>query len=85
MAYEVDGKGNFRTYDDANLPSLLSLPYLGISYPRTDSYTRKYVLSSENKYFYQKGAVGGVGSSHTEPRFIWPLALIAQILTSPSD
>ena len=29
FAYEIDGMGNYRTYDDSNLPSLLSLPYLG--------------------------------------------------------
>jgi meiotically up-regulated gene 157 (Mug157) protein len=27
LAYEIDGFGNYRLYDDANLPSLISLPY----------------------------------------------------------
>lgn len=28
-AYETDGFGNYTLIDDANVPSLLSLPYLG--------------------------------------------------------
>ncbi len=28
FAYEVNGKGDSKTFDDANLPSLLSLSYL---------------------------------------------------------
>ena len=82
LAYEVDGMGGYRLYDDANLPSLLSLPYLGIDYGSYYSDTRKYVLSSANKYYYQRDDIKGVGSSHTEPRYIWPLALTVQILTS---
>lgn len=29
FAYEVDGTGNYRLYDDSNLPSILSMPYMG--------------------------------------------------------
>lgn len=29
FAYEVDGTGSYRIYDDSNLPSILSMAYLG--------------------------------------------------------
>ena len=29
FAYEVDGSGSYRIYDDSNLPSILSMAYLG--------------------------------------------------------
>jgi meiotically up-regulated gene 157 (Mug157) protein len=48
-AYEVDGKGNAVFTDDANVPSLLSLPYLGYAYDE-DVYanTRRFILSEDN-------------------------------------
>jgi len=47
--------------------------------------TRRFILSEQNKYFYGRGEINGVGSSHTNERYIWPLALITQILTSNSN
>ena len=46
-AYEVDGYGNYYCIDDGNVPSLLSLPYLGAVKPDDQIYqnTRKLVLS----------------------------------------
>lgn len=57
FAYEVDGRGNYRSYDDSNLPSLLSLPYLGFVGINDTVYqnTRKLILSESNKYFYARG------------------------------
>ncbi|HEY4154285.1 MAG TPA: glycoside hydrolase family 125 protein, partial [Puia sp.] len=46
-AYEVNGFGSFNLMDDANVPSLLSLPYLG-AVPNTDPVyqnTRKLLFS----------------------------------------
>lgn len=34
FAYETDGFGSFLLMDDANIPSLLALPYLGYTYRR---------------------------------------------------
>jgi uncharacterized protein len=47
FAYEVDGFGNFYHMDDANIPSLLSLPYLGFVGVNDTTYqrTRQRVLS----------------------------------------
>lgn len=81
---ETDGMGNKRLFDDANIPSLLSAPYLGFCSSDDDMYvrTRAFILSDDNPYYY-KGQFGeGVGSPHTRPGFIWHLALSMQGLTS---
>src|SRR5215212_10688799 len=67
-----------------NVPSLLSLPYLGYCAPDDPIYlnTRRWVLSDENPYFYRGTAAAGVGSPHTPPRYIWHIALAVQGLTS---
>lgn len=83
-AYEVDGFGNSVLMDDANVPSLLSLPWLGCCSERDELYqnTRSFVLSNENPYYYEGKAAKGIGSPHTPPRYIWPIALSMQGLTS---
>ena len=58
-AYEVDGYGNHMFMDDANVPSLLSMSYLGII-PESDKIwkrTRKFVWSEDNPYFF-RGSCG---------------------------
>merc|ERR1719189_615754 len=84
--YEVDGLGNCLLMDDANVPSLLSLPYLDPSRSTFDekiySRTRQFVLSEHNPWFF-KGTDGeGVGSPHTHQNQIWPLAMVMQAMTS---
>ena len=83
-AYEVDGLGHANLMDDANVPSLLSTPYLG--YTRADDpiylNTRRFVLSADNPYFYSGKVAEGVGSPHTPSGYIWPLALVMEGLTS---
>jgi meiotically up-regulated gene 157 (Mug157) protein len=83
-AYEADGLGHHTLMDDANVPSLLSLPYLGYCAPDDPIYlnTRRWILSDENPYYYSGTAAAGVGSPHTPPRYIWPIALAVQGLTS---
>ncbi|MFO8174991.1 MAG: glycoside hydrolase family 125 protein [Longimicrobiales bacterium] len=86
-AYEVDGFGNRHHMDDANIPSLLSLPYLGacdISDPRYVR-TRAFVLSPDNPYFFRGTAGEGVGGPHVGLEMIWPLAIIMRALTSGDD
>ncbi len=84
FAYEVDGKEQYKTFDDANLPSLLSLPYLQFVNEDDEIYanTRSHLLSTANPYFYQNGNIKGIGSSHTPTNSIWPLALMTQALTT---
>jgi meiotically up-regulated gene 157 (Mug157) protein len=85
-AYEVDGLGGVNLMDDANVPSLLSLPYLGWCATDDPLYrrTRAYVLSDENPYHHQGTAASGVGSPHTPARYVWPIALCMQALTASS-
>jgi hypothetical protein len=83
-AYEVDGYGHVNLMDDANLPSLLSIPYFTYL-PQIDPIyqnTRRFVLSPANPYFYSGKYASGVGSPHTLHGYIWPLSLIVQALTS---
>lgn len=83
-AYEVDGRGHANVMDDANVPSLLSIPYFGYL-PKTNSVylaTRRFVLSDRNPYFFRGSYAEGVGSPHTPHGYVWPLALCVQALTS---
>jgi hypothetical protein len=86
-AYEVDGQGHAILTDDANIPSLLSAPYIGYTSP-TDRYydnTRRFLLSQDNPSFYQGQVARGIGSFHTPDHWVWPLALIVQGMTAKTD
>ncbi len=83
-SYEVDGRGHANLMDDANIPSLLSIPYFGYL-PQNDAVyqdTRRFVLSPRNPYFYSGRYARGIGSPHTPPGYVWPLSLVMQALTS---
>ena len=83
-AYEVDGLGNALLMDDANMPSLLSLPLTGGIDPEDPLYlaTRAFILSPENPFYYAGEYAAGIGSPHTPPGYIWPIALAVQGLTT---
>ncbi len=86
-AYEVDGLGHAILTDDANIPSLLSAPYIGYTTPNDRYYenTRRFLLSADNPSFYQGQVARGIGSFHTPDHWIWPLALIMEGLTATTD
>jgi len=86
-AYEVDGFGNQLLMDDANVPSLLSLPYLGCCASNDPVYrrTRALILSPENPYFFRGTAAEGIGGPHVGMNMIWPLGIIVRALTSTDD
>ena len=86
-AYEVDGFGNALLMDDANVPSLLGLPYLDAVKASDPVYqnTRKFVLSSENPYFFQGRAAEGVGGPHVGIDYVWHLGIIVRALTSDNN
>jgi meiotically up-regulated gene 157 (Mug157) protein len=83
-SYEVDGLGNSVNMDDANIPSLLSLPYLGFCDKDDEIYlkTRRFVLSEKNPWFFSGEQVSHIGSPHTGAKRVWPLAMAMEIITS---
>jgi uncharacterized protein len=86
-AYEVDGYGNYYCIDDGNIPSLMSLPYLGAVSANDPIYqsTRKFLQSGENPYYCQGRAASGPGGPHVGMGMIWPLGLITEGLTATND
>jgi uncharacterized protein len=86
-AFEVDAYGNSYCTDDGNIPSLLSLPYLG-AVKRDDRLyrdTRRFLRSDDNPYLCRGKAASGPGGPHVGIDMIWPLGVIMQGLTSTDD
>lgn len=86
-AYEVNGLGSYNLMDDANVPSLLSLPYLGAVKNTDPLYqnTRRFLLSEYNPFFFKGKAGEGIGGPHAGTDLIWPLSIIIRALTSNDD
>lgn len=84
-AYEIDGYGGRLLMDDANAPSLLSLPYLDSS-PNAALYarTRNFVWSQQNPWFFRGSAGEGIGGPHIGRDSIWPMSQILYALTGDS-
>jgi len=83
--YEIDGLGNVSVMDDANVPNLLSFPYLDICKPTDPTYqaTRKFVWSKRNPQFFE-GKYGAIGG-HVGPDMVWPMSFIIHGMTSTSE
>ena len=83
-AYETDGLGNYNLMDDANVPSLLSMDYLGYEgkNPQVAENTRNLILSEANPFYYRGAKAEGIGSPHTPVEYIWHIALCMQGLTA---
>lgn len=86
-AYEVNGFGSYLLMDDANVPSLLALPYLNAVKNTDPVYinTRKMLLSDNNPFFYKGKAAEGIGGPHVGFDMVWPLSIIVRGLTSNND
>ncbi|WP_417353154.1 glycoside hydrolase family 125 protein [Flavobacterium alkalisoli] len=86
-AFEVDGFGNSLLMDDANVPSLLGLPYLDAVDVNDPVYqnTRNFVLSTDNPFFFKGTAAEGIGGPHVGMDMIWPMAITMRALTSTDE
>lgn len=86
-AFEVDGFGNHLLMDDANVPSLLAMPYLGdvdINDPIYQN-TRRFVWSEDNPYFFKGKAGEGIGGPHVGYDMAWPMSIMMKAFTSQND
>ena len=86
-AYEVDGYGSHLLMDDANVPSLLSMAYLG-DVPLSDPVyqnTRRFVWSTDNPAFFRGKAGEGVGGPHVGMDMPWPMSIMMLAFTSQDD
>ena len=87
FAFEVDGFGNQLMMDDANVPSLLAMAYLGdidINDPIYQN-TRRFVWSEDNPYFFKGKAGEGIGGPHIGYDYIWPMSIMMKAFTSQDD
>ena len=87
FAYEVDGFGSVNFMDDANCPSLLSLPYLGYVQSSDPVYlaTRSFVWSHRQGFWWSGSGGRGIGGPHAGYGMIWPMSMVMFALTSESD
>ncbi|MDR0810670.1 MAG: glycoside hydrolase family 125 protein [Paludibacter sp.] len=86
-AYEIDGFGNQLLMDDANVPSLLGMAYLGDVKINDKIYqnTRKFVWSEDNPYFFKGAAGEGIGGPHIGYDMIWQMSIMMKAFTSTDD
>lgn len=86
-AFEVNGFGSYNLMDDANVPSLLAMPYLGSVVTSDPVYrnTRNYVWSAENPFFFKGSQAEGIGGPHVGLDMVWPMSIIMKALTSDND
>ena len=86
-AFEVDGFGNHLLMDDANVPSLLAMPYLGDMDVNDPIYqnTRRYVWSEDNPYFFRGKDGEGIGGPHIGYDMAWPMSIMMKAFTSQND
>ncbi|KND91715.1 hypothetical protein TOPH_03818 [Tolypocladium ophioglossoides CBS 100239] len=87
FAFETNGFGGEYVMDDANVPSLVSLPYLGFL-PRSDATykkTKAALFSSANPYYAAGKAFSGIGGPHVGPDYPWPMSQVSGIFGTDDD
>ncbi|EAU84952.2 hypothetical protein CC1G_00471 [Coprinopsis cinerea okayama7 len=88
FAYETNGFGGRYVMDDANVPSLLSLPYLGFLEKDDPTYlsTRKLLLSKRNPYYAQGRNFSGIGSLRLTKMYVnRPMSQVSAIFGTDDD
>lgn len=83
-AFETNGFGSYNLMDDANVPSLLALPYLDAVKKEDPIYqnTRKFIWSEHNPFFFKGSVAEGIGGPHIGLDMIWPMSIIMKALTT---
>ncbi|KOS23210.1 Meiotically up-regulated protein [Escovopsis weberi] len=87
FAYETNGYGGAYVMDDANVPSLVSLPYLGFL-NRTDAVyqeTKRAMFSRANPYYAEGKTFRGIGGPHVNATYPWPMSQISGIFGTDDD
>ena len=86
-AFEVDGFGNQFLMDDANVPSLLGMGYLGDVSLDDPIYqnTRHFVWSEDNPCFFRGKMGEGIGGPHMGYDMVWPMSIMMKCFTSTDD
>ena len=86
-AFEVDGFGNRLLMDDANVPSLLAMGYLGDVPLNAPIYqnTRRFVWSEDNPWFFKGKAAEGIGGPHIGYDMVWPMSIMMKCFTAQND
>ncbi|KAH7903691.1 Six-hairpin glycosidase-like protein [Hygrophoropsis aurantiaca] len=87
FAYETNGLGSRYVMDDANVPSLLSLPYLGFLNMTHPAYlaTRKLLMSRHNPYYAKGKTFSGIGGPHIDAWNPWPMSQVSAIFGTDND
>lgn len=86
-AFEVNGFDSYNLMDDANIPSLLAMPYLGGVKLNDPVYqnTRRFVWSENNPFFFKGKVAEGIGGPHIGLDMVWPMSIVMKGLTSTND
>ena len=88
-AYECDGLGHYKLMEDAGIPGLITMPYLGYGKLDDEVYknSRKFALSPANPYYFTSKNADGIGSQHTASKgeMIWPMGIISRAITSADN
>ncbi|KAH7887907.1 Six-hairpin glycosidase-like protein [Phlebopus sp. FC_14] len=87
FAYETNGLGSRYLMDDANVPSLLALPYVGFLDRSHAVYvkTKKMLMSRQNPYFAKGQNFSGIGGPHIDVWNPWPMSQITNIFGTDDD
>lgn len=86
-ALEVDGFGNHLLADDANVPSLLGMGYLGDVSLDDPIYqnTLRFVWSEDNPWFFRGKAGEGIGGPHIGYNMAWSMSIMMKLFVSKDD
>ncbi|KAH7110697.1 Six-hairpin glycosidase-like protein [Dactylonectria macrodidyma] len=87
FAYETNGYGGQYIMDDANVPSLISLPYLGFLKRDDATYkkTKATLFSRANPYFAAGKNFSGIGGPHANATNPWPMSQISAVFGTDDD